>query len=50
VNPLAGGFERRPHKCDGGTFAVGAGYMDGRRQPPLRIVQRRQEPLDTIEG
>ena len=50
VNPLAGGFERRAHERDGGAFAVGAGYMNGRRQPPLRIVERAEEPLDAIEG
>jgi hypothetical protein len=50
VNPLAGGFERRSHKGDGGAFAVGASYMDGRRNSPLRIIKRCQEALDAIEG
>ena len=50
VNSFAGGFERRAHERDGGTFAVGAGYMNGRRQSPLRIVERAEEPLDAIEG
>ena len=35
-------LEDRAHERDGRALAVGAGDMDHRRQPPLRIAERGQ--------
>jgi hypothetical protein len=34
------------HGGDGRALAVGAGDVDHRRQPPLRVAQRREQALD----
>jgi hypothetical protein len=49
MNRRAGRFEGRTHERDCGTFAVRPSHMDGRRQAPLRIIERSKEPLDTLE-
>ena len=49
MNALARRFEDRAHEGDGRAFAVGAGDMDHRRQPPLRMIERGQQPLDAVE-
>ena len=49
MHAFAGGFENRACKCDGRTFAVGAGDVDDRRQMPFRMAERRQQALDAIE-
>ncbi len=46
---LAGRLEDRPHERDRRAFAVGAGDMDHRRQPPFRMIERGQKALDAAE-
>ena len=49
MHALARRFQDRAHESDGRSLAVGAGDMDHRRQPPLRMIERGKEPLDAIE-
>ncbi len=49
VHALAGRFQDRAHEGDGRALAVGAGDMDHRRQTPLRMIERGEDALDTIE-
>ncbi len=43
------GFEAGAQEGDGRALAVGAGDMDHRRQPTLRLAQRRQQPQHAVE-
>ena len=47
VDALIGRFQDRAHERDGGSFAVGTGNMDERRQTPFGMTKRSQETLDT---
>ena len=38
-----------PRKGGDGALAVGAGDMDHRRQPVLRIAERVEQPGDPVE-
>src|SRR5262249_22706982 len=49
VHTLARRFEDRPHEGDGRAFAVGAGDVNERRQPPFRMIERGKKPLDAAE-
>ena len=42
-------FEDGAHECDGRTLAVGTGDMDHRRQMPLGMAERRQQPFNATE-
>ena len=46
VHALAGRFEDRAGECDGRALAIGPGYMDHRRQMPLRMTERRKQAFD----
>jgi hypothetical protein len=50
VHALPRGFEDGAHERHGRTLAVGAGDMDHRRQMPLGMAERRQQPFDAAEG
>ena len=45
MDAVTGGFEDGPRKGGDGALAVGAGDMDDRRQPVLRIAKERQHAL-----
>ena len=47
MHALIGRFQDRAHERDGGSFAVGTGNMDERRQTPFGMTERSQETLDT---
>ena len=49
MHALARGLEDRAHERDGRALAVGAGDVDDRRQPPLRMAERGEQPLDAAE-
>ena len=38
-----------PHEGDGRALAVGAGDVNHRRQPPLGMIQGREQALDAPE-
>ena len=43
-------FQHRAHERDGRAFAVGAGDVDHRRQPALRMAELREDALHAVEG
>ena len=49
VHRQARGLEPGAQHGDDRALAVGAGDMDDRRQPALRVAERGQEPLDAAE-
>ena len=49
MHALAGGLQDRAHEGDGRALAVGAGDVDHRRQVPLGMAERGEQPLDAVE-
>ena len=50
MHALARRFEDGARKCDGRALAVGAGDVDRRRQPPLRMIERGEDARHAIEA
>src|SRR5262249_29387561 len=49
VHAQSRSLQDRARESHGRALAIGAGDMDGRRRPPLRIPERRQNAPHTIE-
>src|SRR5271155_5500835 len=49
MRAVAGRFETRADHCHRRPFALGAGDMHYRRKPVLRVAERGEQPLDTLE-
>ena len=49
VHPRAGGLEPGAQHRHHRALAVGAGDVDHRRQPPLGVAERGEQPLDAAE-
>ena len=50
VRPVARRLQHRLQESDRRALAVGARHMNDGRQPPVRIAERGQQPLDASQG
>ena len=49
MHAVARRLQHRAHEGDGRALAVGAGDMDDRRQPPLRMAERVEHAPHPVE-
>ena len=50
MDALARRLQHRAQEGDGRALAVGAGDMDHRRQPVLRVAEALEQPLDAVRA